>query len=41
MILILGLLGLIFGIFGLAAVVQGIADLTKMSRAKWIVRENS
>jgi hypothetical protein len=41
MILILGLLGFIFGIFGLAAVVQGIADLTKMSRAKWIVRENS
>ena len=34
MILILGLLGFIFGIFGLAALVQGIADLTKMSRGQ-------
>ncbi len=34
MILILGILGFIFGIFGLAALVQGIADLTKMSRGQ-------
>jgi hypothetical protein len=34
MILILGLLGFIFGIFGLAALVQGIADLNKMSRGQ-------
>jgi hypothetical protein len=34
MILVLGLLGFFFGIFGLAALVQGIADLTKMSRGQ-------
>ena len=34
MILVLGILGFIFGIFGLAALVQGIADLTKMSRGQ-------
>jgi hypothetical protein len=34
MILILALLGFIFGICGLAALVQGIADLTKMSRGQ-------
>ena len=34
MILVLGLLGFIFGIFGLAALVQGIADLNKMSRGQ-------
>jgi hypothetical protein len=34
LILILGLLGFIFGIFGLAALVQGIVDLNKMSRGQ-------
>jgi hypothetical protein len=34
LILILGILGFFFGIFGLAAVVQGIADLNKMSRGQ-------
>jgi hypothetical protein len=34
LILILGILGFFFGIFGLAALVQGIADLTKMSRGQ-------
>jgi hypothetical protein len=34
MILILGILGFIFGIFGLAALVQGIVDLNKMSRGQ-------
>ncbi len=34
LILILGLLGFVFGVFGLAALVQGIADLNKMSRGQ-------
>ena len=34
LVLIMGLLGFIFGIFGLAAVVQGIVDLNKMSRGQ-------
>ena len=34
LILVLGILGFFFGIFGLAAIVQGIVDLTKMSRGK-------
>src|ERR1700683_848683 len=33
LILVLGILGFFFGIFGLAALVQGIVDLTKMSRS--------
>jgi hypothetical protein len=34
LILILGLLGFFFGIFGLAALIQGMVDLIKMSRGK-------
>lgn len=34
LILVLGILGFFFGILGLAALVQGIIDLTKMSRGK-------
>jgi len=34
LILVLGILGFFFGIFGLAALIQGIVDLTKMSRGK-------
>jgi hypothetical protein len=34
LILVLGILGFFFGIFGLAAIVQGIVDLTKISRGK-------
>jgi len=34
LILVFGILGFFFGILGLAALVQGIVDLTKMSRGK-------
>jgi hypothetical protein len=34
MILVFGILGFFFGIFGLVAIIQGIVDLTKMSRGQ-------